>query len=969
MSSYSVSSASLLCKAACSFLLLLLVHSAFAITVPNAGFEDPGRTISGWSFATGEGGIGAWSFDTERVHAGARALKLRMDNASGYVLLTSGRIPVNEDTDYEVHAWVSTYGRSFANVKLMLRQTGSATVPNAASVSKPMVTGDGWQQISAGVHVEKGNTFLQISAIVAGAPAEVSWDDFEIVEKSGVGQYAPRYEAPAIETVPSLESVRAAVAARPQATVRTETRDGRTRFLLDGKPMPPNFYIGPFRNLLSGAWISDFAQTGVHVYGLPLVLGKDTYPGTLGVWSGANHYDWTDLDNLLWRALRVDPQGYLVLYLEVDPYRDWGREHPDDVVKDQNGNPVIADMYPRKWGGEPTGIQRFAPSLYSATLRDETTRTLREMVKHIQSIAPGKAVIGYHVCGFVDGQFFQFAVNYGKDPHLADYSDAAHRAFRAWLRRQYNGDVAALQHAWRQPGVTFESADIPAGERRLGAGFFLNAQTDQDIADYNRFYSEGIIDTVTSYAHTLKEATGGTALIGTYYEDSPAALDCHVALGRLLECKDIDYLACPAAYGVRLPGEPGECHTTWTSVTQHNKIMISEQDWRSWHVQSNGQQLDHEWGRAATSDEFAAMVRRESGMMLAFGQGTWWYDKGGWFHGQELMQPISEAHAVFERDLTLPGAPRTEVAVFIDERSQDYLGLLPSYLYRRQGIMNQIFTLNESGVPYHLYLQQDLTQANLPDYKVYLFLDAYHLSPAERQALLALRRDGKTLVFVHAPNVMPPTPGDTPADPATAIQDITGMKVRALSANMLLSVSPVNSRSPLTQKIDTIMSTAGLTGPAFAVVDPQATALGRYATGETAVASRDFGAWKSVFFGGIGMPDQFISNIAAWAGAWRAAEPGDAVYASQYYATIHAITPGRKQLILLYPSKVTDLTTGKVFADNTRQITVDMATGDTRWFSLTPLQVGAMPAPPSTLEAEKEKKPLTTPQGKLHRKR
>ena len=69
-------------------------------------------------------------------------------------------------------------------------------------------------------------------------------------------------------------------------------------------------------------------------------------------------------------------------------------------------------------------------------------------------------------------------------------------------------------------------------------------------------------------------------------------------------------------------------------------------------------------------------------------------------------------------------------------------------------------------------------------------------------------------------------------------------------------------------------------------------------------------------------------------GGWTAAPPGDAVYASQHFLTIHALFPGHKILHLKRPAKVTDLTTGRVVAARAQTVEVDMERGQTRWFRL-----------------------------------
>ncbi len=80
------------------------------------------------------------------------------------------------------------------------------------------------------------------------------------------------------------------------------------------------------------------------------------------------------------------------------------------------------------------------------------------------------------------------------------------------------------------------------------------------------------------------------------------------------------------------------------------------------------------------------------------------------------------------------------------------------------------------------------------------------------------------------------------------------------------------------------------------------------------------------------------TNVPLVAGEWQeiTAPPGDAVYASQNFITIHALFPGAKTLTLAAPSRVTDLTSGEVLSERTQTIDIRMQRGETRWFSLEP---------------------------------
>jgi hypothetical protein len=181
-------------------------------------------------------------------------------------------------------------------------------------------------------------------------------------------------------------------------------------------------------------------------------------------------------------------------------------------------------------------------------------------------------------------------------------------------------------------------------------------------------------------------------------------------------------------------------------------------------------------------------------------------------------------------------------------------------------------------------------------------------------------------------------------DAAAAIAKITGIQVADNNSDdLLLQPAP---KSTFGGNDLASYSTSGFTyghnktrspftAPTFTVTDSQATPLAVYqSNGKTAVAMHDFGNWKSVFYGGIGIDAFFFNALAKEANAWVATPPGNAVYGNQHFLTIHALAPGEKKVQLLMPSKVTDLADGKVLSSNTQTLNVEMKLGETRWFYL-----------------------------------
>ncbi len=925
--------ARVLASACCA---LAIASPARAIpTVPNAGLEEGASAPVGWAWSPGEGGRGTCEWEAAYAHSGQRGLRVVHQNGTGYTLVASGQIAVEPGKTYLVSAWVRPSRNIRRGVYFMVsqyRQGGAELdLPNTFSSTNGALVGGTWQLLTVHVDVRKGCDRLCVQCVQAQEPTDVQWDDFAVTEAAQAP--APRYEPPAKEALPDLAPAKAILEKRPRAVVRVAQAGGRPRLVVDGKRVPWAFTVGP-PGSPDGAHIADFRDAGVHVYCVPLILGRGIM-GAGGVWRGRGQYDFHEVDELLWRVLRVDPHGYIVFYMGCDPYSEWGAENPNDVTWDQDGRKAIVDMHPIRWGDDPKPGERFGPSLVSQRLCDDTAETLRRLVRHVESSLPGKAVIGYHVAGSNDGQWFHWNRLDEKDLHLADYSPAATASYRAWLRRRYSGSVAALRKAWRQAGATFDNATVPPASREWADGDILDPNTQQDIADYTRFYSEGVTETVLHLAATIKKATPRRVICGTYHEDITCNSMNHIALGRYLASSAIDYFSGPAAYGIRQPGYTGAVRSVFGSTLLHGKVYLTEQDWRSWHSEPNSPAENFEWGRAETAEAHNAMVRRESGMMLAFGLGTWWYDMcGGWFHDPAIMSGIAEAMRAFQRDLQVDEMPAADLAVIVSEESNDTIAPKAGGTYRYIGILSQIEELNAAGVPYRLYLQSDLGRAKLPPHKAYLFLNAYRLTDVQRRAIDELKRDGRLLVFVHAPGVV------GAADPARAIRAVTGFGCARIPGSTRLLSEPVpHGEGPPDLKGASVNLSSPLAGTAFEVDDIDAVPLAWYAgTMRVCTATRDFGKWKSAFVGCPAFTAEFVARLADWAGCWRAAEPGDAVYASDRFLTIHAVFPGHKVLRLHRASRIVDLTSGKVVSERAAQMELDVQRGETRWFALTPVR-------------------------------
>lgn len=921
--------------AALSFSMLRVSAFALDITIPNAGFEQDGIPVPHWSISNNAGSQSTFVVEDTSAHLGTKSLHISQSNADGFVVMRSERISVAEKSSFRISAWFNCKAVSASKVYFMVSQfsteDGAKKIPNIFGPSRPLYsTGGEWEKLELVFATQEKVSQVQLSLVFSAAPINVFIDDVELTDLT---DHRPRFERPTPETLMPQEDAEKILSARPRATAEIRRVGDRPRLWIDGKESFPGFYVG-------SAWqgtrsqIHEFADSGVHVHLIPYILGRGLY-GNMGAWIARDQTDFGELEEMMWRVLRADPHGYILFYLATDPYPKWAEENPDDVVTDQNGEKAIVEMDFLRWGGKPQPtpgkgyVERYGHSYVSSQLRTDTEQVLRKFDQFIQNSLPGKAVIGYHVIGGNDGQMFAWG-DFGTD-HLSDYSIASRNAFREWLRVRYESE-SALRKAWNQPQVTFETAAIPSADRRLNSSFFLDPQSEQDIADFNRFHSEGIVDTLNGYARTLRDSHRSPLILGTYYAGPSAGVISHLATGYLMKGGLYNYLASVLAYNeIRWPGGPGKAHQAWGSLLLHDTFGLAEEDFRSWKSGVSTPVQNYHVARVETAAESNAMIRRDTGRMIAYGQGNWWYDmSGGWFSDPSIMKAVEESVGAYKLDLQDGTFPQADVAVFVDEQSSDYLGRKQAPGVRSVGLNRQFVELNSSGVPFHTYLQEDIAHPRLPDYKMYVFLCAYHLTEAEWKAIQGLRHDGKLVCFIHAPGAVSQQSLGVNTM-AAAIEKVSGIHVleRGLQKSAL---EPVAGALP--DRLD-VVSYGELTIPTFSIEDPQVRVLARHKSDQTpAVALRDFGNWKSVLFGGIGIDQFFFNALAREAGAWVAAPAGNAVFANQHFLTIHALYPGEKKVQLLHPATVTDLVDGKVIADHAQTLQLTLKRGETRWFYL-----------------------------------
>jgi hypothetical protein len=167
---------------------------------------------------------------------------------------------------------------------------------------------------------------------------------------------------------------------------------------------------------------------------------------------------------------------------------------------------------------------------------------------------------------------------------------------------------------------------------------------------------------------------------------------------------------------------------------------------------------------------------------------------------------------------------------------------------------------------------------------------------------------------------------------------LTGMRLELTPTFAGLESEAVTGDHPLTRNLLPVQGRKCRAWK-FRVADPETVPLARYVQGgEVAAAAREFPAWRSVYIAlPGGLSPGLIHNVARWTGAYVCSAPGNAVYVDDRLLCVHGVQGGRVAFRLpRRVATVTDASSGRVVARDTKRFEADIPLQQTRWFELAP---------------------------------
>lgn len=705
-----------------------------------------------------------------------------------------------------------------------------------------------------------------------------------------------------------------------------ENRGGQLRMVVNGEIIaPPLYTVNSFNTSFRLLGESGAIKAGL--YRLQM-MADNVYPPKNVDREQFYRQKLAMIDQDIRNFLKIYPDARILWGMTFRPEAAWNDEYPDEVAVFPDGT-------------------RTKNSFSSQVWLDMSAEWIHRMVAHMRRSDYAGHIAGFHF-GIGDGAE---AMYWGRNHNAfdaprekvsaGDFSPAALKNFRQWLRVKYRNDAAALRRAWKKPDIDFDTAAPDMDELRHGEQQnFRNPATGVMAMDYWSFHGDSMADAAIRIAGAFKQACGNELLVGVYgfynlaqlhliYRPASSHHVAYTGIEKVLDCKDIDFIACIQSYAGVNGGTPVITGMPDASLQKHRKLFLEEYDIRTFFTD-----LTFSHSHTTSRNETLNIIRRDFGETLVRNNQCWFYGfaRGftgrravGWFSEQSLIGELNACHAVGRATAAYPNRSTAEVALFVNAPDIVTMDIMdaPGTLINTQ--YNTVYReLKKMAVPYDCYLLGDLDAGNLAQYKVVIVLNAFYLSAEERARVRRiLEEQRKTVLWLYAPGYSDPVSGLS----ADNIRSLTGIRA---------GVTP-EFRETLTVRTDSGEfgpyryphdRRRQQIGPVFHIDDPEAEILGVYKhNNQPAVARKKVNGMNSIYCAAPIAGQKFLETVFRENQVHFYSAAPMYMNASSRFLTIHAMQDLQDAIKLPAPAWVLDLYSGQITARNQDTFPVKLKRG------------------------------------------
>jgi hypothetical protein len=615
--------------------------------------------------------------------------------------------------------------------------------------------------------------------------------------------------------------------------------------------------------------------------------------------------------------LRGDPGAFLIVRFGLHEPKTWRDLHPEELVVTE------------------TGERLPVPSMASDLYWDCAARCAAAMIRHCEARPWAHRIIGYADFLRMEGTHEPMIERW-----LFDHGPAMTARWRSFLAARHPGrdvsrtavpcdrlrgaqmNVSRLLY-WQNEEENRDLRDylellrdlFHAGFRRVGEAmaaaapadrFFVHDALKQPMLGWDNL---GFFDAACSWPHAYPELTAGSG---------------HVNVTRLCDARGFDGLITPHDYQARGLGGIFEPEGAADSMVLRGKLFLCEMDTRT----AAGRDV---CSPAQTPREFAALTWRNMASALTRGFWPYWMDVHEDWFSDDVHPVIARQREVLRQAAEWPHETPAGIAVILDDEA--VLETNGDGRFFNEAIMwDTKMGLARCGVPYRLYLFDDLSLDEFPEHRVFYFPNLFRVSE-ERLAVLREKVFGGGRVVLWGPGSGISDGRRRGPDSASRL---TGFSFDWLEANYPRRVLVTDFAHPLTAEMDegAILGGPLAYGPVLLPTDgrPLGSAWTKQGRNAAGLAVKEMNGWLSVFTTAIPIPAALWRGCARAAGAHVYADSHDVLMADSSVVAMHSIRSGRKRIRLPRAGRVTDVIADRETAARADAIEFDLDAPDTRVF-------------------------------------
>ncbi len=680
--------------------------------------------------------------------------------------------------------------------------------------------------------------------------------------------------------------------------------------------------------------------------------------------------------------LEAIPDAYIMVRLALHPTNEWIEAHPEECLTYSDGSSPPIDLKTESY----SVILPHHYSLCSQKWREDSGKALEETWLALKKLPYADHIIGcFLAAGHTSEWYYRGNMTKPNGELTLDHSLAFRREFSKYLKDTYGTDENLQKH-WKNPNATLENPPIPefkkhyytsdvdhdafdpkvtseystlpscrealpAESNGTNIGTFVDMDNAIDVYDFYRAWHIGVANSVLHFAKIVKKLTPD-AFIGAFY-GSQGCINylrsgTNGGTRMLLDSPYIDFLAAPGVYENRGPGGAEGQRQVQDSFFLHNKVYIVEQDTRT----VSDSKLHRRRIGIYDMDDSLNVMKREFGRNLCEDVNAWWFDQildHNRYRYPEMYQLMATQQRIAREAYEMDRTKKSEIAFVFDEESFQAVSLQTT---NDTVELMRNYEIAHIGAPVDQYYHNDLSDPNMPSYKMYVFFNTFVLTAKEREAIRKkLAKDHALAIWIYAPGFADPEAEKKMS--AQHMSELTGINMKIANDFFDPTFRFNGDYHPISDGIDrhylygkfdwrrTMMMPSPRSKystyiyPLFYADDPEAVNLGHYLLADyPAVSVKETPEFTSVYFGSRSIRYDLIRHFALYAGCHIYIDSDDVLYAGPNHVTLHASSSGKK--MIRFPEKVTvtEVYENKCYGENTDCIEFEAYIGETKMFRL-----------------------------------